>query len=453
MSKIIDKRWKIIRDIGEGGQSFVYLVEDLNDRGNFYALKRFKNIQRKQRIDNEILINKNLYSLGASVPEIFDDGFDGKYIYMVSKYYPNGNLEEYTNSNTLSFSDKRKLILSICAKTCEINNFGYAHRDLKPSNILLDDNFDVVICDLGLSKKDGEDGFTPEGEPIGSVHYLHKEAFNPNNFPTEKHKAFDAYSFGKILYKVLTGNYIEGFNKLGDGDYSLDNLKEDGVESIVIQKLTILVNRLLDDDLNNLAQYWALFPEELEKTFLINPKGIEITDEMCRKISASFLNSSKPTTKTSSISKHDTDLVIDQICSSIEENKIFQFLKSSIEDTGTQKIAFKKQANLRELLEGVGVKTYYGCEPLTDRGRKQSLVLGEFYVEIPKGDCSVIFAISLINLDPKIKIILCMISKKGQEVDIIDDTIEINQFDHLSIHNDEIISDFNNYFSKHIQEV
>lgn len=77
----------------------------------------------------------------------FQDQPDGPIIVM--PYYRNGNLEDLGYVSELECV---KLILQILNGLHFLHGRGVIHRDLKCADILLDDDFNVVIGNFGLSK-------------------------------------------------------------------------------------------------------------------------------------------------------------------------------------------------------------------------------------------------------------------------------------------------------------
>lgn len=80
------------------------------------------------------------------------------------------------------------------------------HLDLKPSNVLLSDSLDAKITDFGLSRvaesvckytgmKDEDEG--------GTLCYMPPEALQSSSYKPSK--AFDVYSFGILLWSIITG--------------------------------------------------------------------------------------------------------------------------------------------------------------------------------------------------------------------------------------------------------
>lgn len=76
---------------------------------------------------------------------------------------------------------------------------GLIHRDVKPSNILLTKSGRVVLSDFGLAL-DLQQGSS--GEAFGTPHYISPEQARRS---TDAVPQSDLYSFGVILYEMLTG--------------------------------------------------------------------------------------------------------------------------------------------------------------------------------------------------------------------------------------------------------
>jgi serine/threonine protein kinase len=76
---------------------------------------------------------------------------------------------------------------------------GYIHRDLKPANILINGRGEALISDFGTVRPETCDSTLTSR--CGTVHYAAPECFIEDADCTER---VDVFSFGSILYEVLT---------------------------------------------------------------------------------------------------------------------------------------------------------------------------------------------------------------------------------------------------------
>jgi len=162
-NQIINERYKILRRIGQGGFGRVYLVED-NFDGKKYALKvlfprensirDIKNFKRETEILRKLGEKNNSYVL-----KLYDKGtFQGEdkkeYFYFVVNYAEKGDLYHFVKINN-GLGEKfgkimfKKIVEGI--KFCHDEN--YCHLDIKVANILLNNRFNPIINDFGLSKR------------------------------------------------------------------------------------------------------------------------------------------------------------------------------------------------------------------------------------------------------------------------------------------------------------
>lgn len=75
------------------------------------------------------------------------------------------------------------------------------HCDLKSQNILLSEDWNVKICDFGLARY--KEKFLKDNHgKIGTPHWMAPEILRGEKYE----EAADVYSFGVILWEMLTGD-------------------------------------------------------------------------------------------------------------------------------------------------------------------------------------------------------------------------------------------------------
>ncbi len=78
---------------------------------------------------------------------------------------------------------------------------GVIHRDLKPANIMIPNIGDVRLMDFGIARPTEASLHTVEGNIVGTMQYLSPEQMDGVDIDART----DIYSFGAILYEMLTG--------------------------------------------------------------------------------------------------------------------------------------------------------------------------------------------------------------------------------------------------------
>lgn len=138
------------------------------------------------------------------IVQVFYADQDAGLYYFVMEYI-NGMdlsslLRQYaTEGELMPHEDVLKIARAIASALDYAHSKGVVHRDVKPSNVMISVDDRVVLTDFGLAL-DVQQGSV--GEVFGSPHYIAPEQAVRSADATA---ASDLYSFGVMLYEMLTG--------------------------------------------------------------------------------------------------------------------------------------------------------------------------------------------------------------------------------------------------------
>lgn len=204
IGKRIGGRYEVIRSIGDGGMSKVYLAYDvILDRE--VAIKvlnyEFANEEEmKRRFHREALSATSLTH--PNIVGIFDVGEDGDLHYLVMEYIEGTTLKKFIQEHgSMSPEEALPIMKQIVSAIANAHHNGIVHRDIKPQNILMDTEGNVKITDFGIAMALSATAHTKTNSVIGTVHYLSPEQAR-GGFATKKS---DIYSMGIVFYELLTG--------------------------------------------------------------------------------------------------------------------------------------------------------------------------------------------------------------------------------------------------------
>ena len=194
--KKFKNNYKIIKQIGEGHFSSVYMVENILENKKIYAAKIIDKDNILEDIKNISMETweKNIFEYIKYVPnenvvksiEYFENSDN---IYFIFEYLPDGPLNNY-NSNTIKEIYNGLLFLK---------KNGIIHRDIKAKNIIMKDGHPYII-DFGLSKIQSKNSVSYES--YGTLTYIAPEVFECNGY---NHKC-DVWSFGIMLHCLKYGD-------------------------------------------------------------------------------------------------------------------------------------------------------------------------------------------------------------------------------------------------------
>ncbi len=197
--------YKILQKLGEGGMGVVYKAEDTKlDR--IVALKFLPehlsaSAQDKSRFIQEAKAASSLNH--PNVCTIHDIQEHEGRLFIVMEFVDGQTLQEKKGS--LSQKQAIDIGIQIADGLTAAHEKGIVHRDIKPENIMVRKDGIVQIMDFGLAKLRARGSkisrLTKEGSTVGTAGYMSPEQVQGQD---SDHRS-DIFSFGVVLYEMLTG--------------------------------------------------------------------------------------------------------------------------------------------------------------------------------------------------------------------------------------------------------
>ncbi|MBX3411136.1 MAG: serine/threonine protein kinase [Pirellulales bacterium] len=199
---------KLLRHLGTGGMSSVYLAEHVMLRRR-EAIK----VLPQNKVDDSSYLDRFLREAQAAAklehPNIvrtYDIGCEDKTYYIAMEFIEGRDLyQRVKDDGPLGFEVAAKYVCQGATGLAHAHEKGLVHRDVKPANLLVDAKGTVKLLDLGLALEKQASSLTiAHGEEVlGTADYCSPEqAINSHDVDARA----DIYSLGCTLYYLLTGN-------------------------------------------------------------------------------------------------------------------------------------------------------------------------------------------------------------------------------------------------------
>ncbi len=201
-------KYPILREIGRGATSHVYLARDpFADRE--VAIKVFMfdqnaDPQTERMMHKAFLAEASLAGKlnHPHIVDILDAVAEPDHSYLVMEYVAGTALDAHADVATLLPLDKVVEIIFKCIRALEYAfQHGVIHRDIKPANILLSTAGETKVSDFGASFQQRLGPETTQLSAIGSPAYMSPEQMRVEPLTHQT----DIYSLGVTMYRLLTG--------------------------------------------------------------------------------------------------------------------------------------------------------------------------------------------------------------------------------------------------------
>jgi len=200
------KGYELEKLVGQGGFGAVYKAQQPAIRREVaikVILPEFVNDPDFiRRFEAEAQLVAHLESL--HIVPLYDFWRDQNGAFLVMRWLRGGTLQQVLENGHWPLNDVARVVDQIASALEVAHRNGVIHRDLKPANILLDEDKNCYLADFGIAKD--LDQFTEyskqeEQGMMGSPDYISPEQIKMEEVSPQT----DIYSFGLMLYKLLTG--------------------------------------------------------------------------------------------------------------------------------------------------------------------------------------------------------------------------------------------------------
>lgn len=204
---VLQGRYEIIDQLGQGGMGTVYLARDHRLHGRTYVIKKlrddfFRDEDREKAMAffmREIEVLCDLKH--PNIVDIKDHFPEGNDYFILMEYVEGKNLHEMLHERGEPFSEEQVLEWSV--QICKVLNYLHTHdppviyRDLKPSNVMIDTLGRVKLVDFGIARQYRDDS--------DNTHVVSAGYSPPEQYWGAAEPRSDVYALGATMSFLLTG--------------------------------------------------------------------------------------------------------------------------------------------------------------------------------------------------------------------------------------------------------
>jgi serine/threonine-protein kinase len=148
----LSDRYRLERELGQGGMATVYLAEDLKHRRKV-AIKvlhpELSAVIGGERFLKEIELTASLQH--PHILPLFDSGAADNLLYYVMPFVEGQTLRSrLQHERQLPIEEATRIAQEVAAALDYAHKRGVVHRDIKPENVLLQDGA-AVVADFGIA--------------------------------------------------------------------------------------------------------------------------------------------------------------------------------------------------------------------------------------------------------------------------------------------------------------
>ena len=203
---VIDGKYEILKEIGRGGMSVVYLAMDkhLNKQWAVKEIRKKGSGKNDEIVVNSLLAEANMMKKldHPALPRIVDIIDNGVTIYVVMDYIEGESLDKILNEYG---AQPEELVVNWAKQLCDALSYLHSqkppiiYRDMKPANVMLKPEGNIKIIDFGIAREYKEQNLA-DTTVLGTKGYAPPEQYSGQTDPRS-----DIFALGMTMHHLLTG--------------------------------------------------------------------------------------------------------------------------------------------------------------------------------------------------------------------------------------------------------
>jgi len=196
--------YKILEKLGGGGMGEVYKAEDTRLKRivalKFLPLDLTRDEESKKRFHTEAQTASTLQHNNICTIHDVMNTEEGQ-LYIVMEYYEGETIKQLIKQGPIEVDKALEIAIQVAQGLNAAHEKHITHRDIKSGNIIITKNGTAKIIDFGLAKLAWQTKLTRTGTTLGTAAFMSPE----QTIGVAVDHRTDIWSFGVILYEMLTG--------------------------------------------------------------------------------------------------------------------------------------------------------------------------------------------------------------------------------------------------------
>jgi eukaryotic-like serine/threonine-protein kinase len=206
IGQLLSGRYRIERELAEGGMGVVYLATDEQVVGEIFAVKLLKqglDPEALERLREEVRKTRKLSH--PNIVDVHSVNVDGRKVYVLMEYLEGKSLHALLNEDFgrgMPFSHAWPIIEDVGAALGYAHDHNVIHSDLKPANIFLTTSGRTKLLDFGIARVSRGPLLQ---QRLGSLALTPAYASCEMLDGKDADRRDDIYSFACVIYEMLSG--------------------------------------------------------------------------------------------------------------------------------------------------------------------------------------------------------------------------------------------------------